>query len=422
MIEKFFKNPKVQEQFKDNLFGLSIDHFAEYLHRYGCSSTTAKRHLQVAAHFCYWLKNKHIPLITVNEITVDKFLSKHLKKCSCPIAKGVSFHFSRPALRHFLNVLRSHNLVTLSQKISIPVSSIDKSLHNFCKYLKEVRGSTLSTINGYSRYIQEFLKTKYGNGQVDFQKLDWKDIKKYVFDKATVYKPKTTKKLTTCIRAFFRFLIATNQINDPLDDAVPTVPYRRLSTIPKYLTEEQLKFLLSSFDLCRPVGLRNRTMALLMAKLGLRSCEVSQLTLDNLNWHEGIIEIDKTKSRCGSSLPLSKEVGQTLAAYIKKGRPCSKERRIFLTHIFPVGRPLLPNTVGMTIRRAFKSSGLYVRPCGSHVLRHTLATQLLRRDATLKEIADVLRHRSIETTNIYAKVDLKKLSQVALPWPEVKND
>lgn len=420
MIDKFFKNSDLLSQLKGNLFDSSIDYFAEYLNRHGCSSTTAKSHIKTAVHFCYWLKNKHMPLAAVNEATVERFLSKHLKKCSCHLARESTFHSSRSALKHFLGVLRAHSLISSAQKISIPVSRIDKLIDEFCKHLEKVRGATLSTVNYYSWYIREFLKTKYVDGQVDLRRLVWDDVNEYVFAKAMVYKPKTTKNLTICLRAFFRFLKMTSQIRGALEDAVPTVPYRKLSTIPKCLTKEQLQTLLSSFNLCNPVGLRNRAMVLLMTKLGLRSCEVSQLTLDNLNWREGIIQIDKNKSRRGCSLPLPKEVGRALVAYIKKARPCSKERRIFLTHIFPVGRPIPPNTVARIIRRVFKRSGLHIRPCGSHVLRHTLATQLLQKDATLKEIADILRHRSIETTNIYAKVDLKKLVQVALPWPEVK--
>ena len=291
----------------------------------------------------------------------------------------------------------------------------------FIRHLKDVHGLAPLTIRNYSSYIREFLKTKYRDGQIDLRRLDSNDVREYVFAKATIYKPKTTKSLLTSLRTFFRFLRMINEIRIPLENVIPTVPDRRKSTIPKYLTDEQLQSLLSSFDLSYPIGLRNRAMALLMARVGLRSCEVAQLTLDNVNWRDGIIQIDKSKSRRGSSLPLSREVGQALVAYIRKGRPYSKERCIFLTHIFPVGRPLLPTAVSVTIRRAFKRSGLRIRPCGSHTLRHTIATQLLRKDATLKEIADILRHRNIETTNIYAKVDLKKLAQVALPWPEVKS-
>ena len=421
MIETFFEDRKVLGQLDANSFDQGIEYYAEYLRRHGCSSAVAKNHLRVAVHFCYWLNGEHVPLAVVNEAVVDKFRSEHFKECSCPIDRGSTPRSYRPALKHFLDALRGHHLIAPAQKLSPAVSLMDKLLMKFIRHLKDVHGLAPLTIRNYSSYIREFLKTKYRDGQIDLRRLDSNDVREYVFAKATIYKPKTTKSLLTSLRTFFRFLRMINEIRIPLENVIPTVPDRRKSTIPKYLTDEQLQSLLSSFDLSYPIGLRNRAMALLMARVGLRSCEVAQLTLDNVNWRDGIIQIDKSKSRRGSSLPLSREVGQALVAYIRKGRPYSKERCIFLTHIFPVGRPLLPTAVSVTIRRAFKRSGLRIRPCGSHTLRHTIATQLLRKDATLKEIADILRHRNIETTNIYAKVDLKKLAQVALPWPEVKS-
>jgi site-specific recombinase XerD len=213
----------------------------------------------------------------------------------------------------------------------------------------------------------------------------------------------------------------TNQIEQPLEDAIPNiVPHGRakLSTIPKYLTEEQLERLLSSFNLSTRIGLRDRAITLLIARLGIRGREVANLHLEDINWRQGIIQLRKTKSRRTSSLPLLKEVGEALVAYLQKGRPHSQERHVFLTHSLPVGKALSTDGVRDVIRQALHSS---LSITGSpHILRHTLATHLLQKSAKLKEIADVLRHCSIETTNIYAKVDLKRLAEVALPWPEVK--
>jgi site-specific recombinase XerD len=158
-----------------------------------------------------------------------------------------------------------------------------------------------------------------------------------------------------------------------------------------------------------------------MAKMGLRVGEVAGLTLEDINWRQGIIQLKKTKGRYWSSLPLISEVGEALAAYLQKGRPHTKDRGIFVTHSIPVGRALTVGGLENVIYRAFNRSGLSVPFRSPHVLRHTFATHLLKKSAKLKEIADVLRHRSIETTKIYAKVDLKQLAEVALPWPEVKN-
>lgn len=420
MIEDFFKKPKVVSQLKENSFGSSLDCLITHLSKQGFSFSTIKTSLLVAGHFNYWLKLKHIPFHTINETITNKFLCEHLKECFCPVRKGGSFRYCRPALKHFLNALREHHLVALPKKPTSTISPRDKLLDDFGKYLEKVQGIKLSTVHLYSRDIREFLKAKYRCGPIELQRLDINDIREYVAAKATGYKLTTIRSLVTSLRAFSRFLRMTNQIEHSLEDAVPIIPYKKLSIIPRYLADEQLQYLLSSFDISTPLGLRNRAITLLMARVGLRSCEVTQLKLEDINWQEGVIRLEKTKSRHTSHLPLLKEVGKAVVAYLKKGRPQTKERYVFVTHRAPAGRQLSANSLNWAIQKAFKHSALTVPSCGTHILRHTLATKLLQKGAKLKEIADVLRHRSIETTNIYTKVDFKALAEVALPWPEVK--
>lgn len=421
MIETFFEKPYLLRRIKANSFGSSIDHLAEYLSEQGYSCLSVKNYLRAAVHFSYWLKTENIPLHNVDEKVKEEFLFHHLKKCSCPIAKASSLHCCRPALKHFLIVLRGHHLVAPIPKPISTASPIEGILQDFAKHMERIHGLAPSTIRLRLKHLRPFLKAKFRDVPLAFQKLDNNDIKEYVSTKAEVYKPGTMTSLTSSLRAFLRFLRMNHQIERPLEDAVPKVAQRRLSNIPQYLTEEELERLLSSFDLSTANGLRDRAMALLMARLALRSCEVSQLELEDIDWRQGIIKIKETKLRQSGSLPLTKEVGKAIAIYLKKGRPHTKKRRIFLNHSLPaVGRLLPAAAIGDVIRRASKRCGLSPPRYGSHILRHTLATHLLQKGTALKQIADILRHRSIETTNIYAKVDLRQLSQVALPWPEEK--
>ena len=419
MLEEYFKNPKVLSLVKDKSYGPGIHYLTEYLSKQGYSIRTITDYLQAAAHFNYWLRREHIPTHSVHEATANKFLYEHFKDCRCPIAKGGPIRHSRPAIKHFLDVLRIHDIVALP-KNPVPISPMDQLLRDFGKHIERVNGATLSTVHLYSRHTREFLRAKYRDGPIELKNLCVKDVRKYVTTKAGGYKPGTVKSLATSLRVFFRFLRITNQIEHSLEDAVPTVPHWKLSTLPKYLTGEQLQYLLLSFNMSTAIGRRDRAMTVLMSGIGLRSSEVAQLTLEDINWQQGTIQMKESKSRHASSLPLPREVGEALAAYLQKGRPHTKERCIFVSHAFPIGQPLSPSAVRIAIRRAFQRCALPVPSYGTHVLRHTLATQLLQKGATLKEIADILRHHSIETTNIYAKVDLRQLAQVALPWPEVK--
>jgi len=160
-------------------------------------------------------------------------------------------------------------------------------------------------------------------------------------------------------------------------------------------------------------------MALCMSQLGLRSHEVAHLRLDDIDWRAGTIQIGG-KSRRTSVLPLPADVGRAIVAYLRRGRPTTSERFIFIRHFMPAGTAMTAHAIRAAIRKAFARTG-YVLPCmGTHVLRHTAATRMVRAGATIKEVADVLRHRCIDTTALYTKVDLPRLAEVAFPWPEVQ--
>jgi site-specific recombinase XerD len=266
---------------------------------------------------------------------------------------------------------------------------------------------------------KEFMTQVLGDTDVTFRKITITNIEEYIAHKASVYKPETAKSYVTALRVFFRFLRATDRLQNPLDEAVPTVAHRRLSTLPKYIDEMQLKTLLSSFDLKLPLDKRDYAMTHLMATTGIRCGEVAALRLDDINWRDGSISIIETKSRRPDQMPLPAETCEALIVYLQSGRPTTDARNIFVTHVAPLGKPLSTGAISSAIRKAFHRSMPDLPSRGTHALRHTLATRLLRNGASLKEIADILRHRSIETTAIYAKVDTQSLQRVIVPWPEV---
>jgi site-specific recombinase XerD len=220
------------------------------------------------------------------------------------------------------------------------------------------------------------------------------------------------------LRGFFRFLALRGQCDEALVRAVPAVAHRP-PRLPRSLTESQIHSLLASFDRATSLGCRNHCIALCMARLGMRVGEVVAVRLDDIDWHAGVIRISPGKGRRESTLPLPREVGRAVAAYIRHERPDTQARQIFVTHCAPRGLPLTSGAAAQAIRRALTRSAPDAPFKGTHALRHSVATQMLRGGASLKEIADVLRHRNLDTTTIYARVDLSVLKSVALPWPEV---
>lgn len=397
----------------DGSFATALRRLGENLSATGYAHRVSVEYIRVASHFCYWHAG-HVDPGEVDESRIKEFLD-HLASCTCPVSGRGSHRLCQAAVRHFLSVLREMGLAPPIRRSVLPE---DEVLQAFQEYLTKVRGTVGSSALLYARRLRPFLQSICINGKFAFHGITIRDVEASVAHSAMRYKPKTVKSYCTSLRAFFRFLRLTGKIELPLEDAVPRVPHWSLSSIPKYLKEEQVKTFLSSFNVNTTVGLRDRAMAFLMATAGLRAGEVANLKLEDFDWRKSSIRINNTKSRRTDYLPLPSNAGEALAAYLKR-RPQTETRHVFVSLTTPIGRPLGTSTVRTAMRRAFTRCCPGVPAHGTHVLRHSLATAMLAKGATFKEIADVLRHRNIETTAIYAKVDLKGLINVTIPWPEV---
>jgi site-specific recombinase XerD len=222
--------------------------------------------------------------------------------------------------------------------------------------------------------------------------------------------------IASALRSFFRFLRQQALINTDLAQCVPTPARRRLSTLPKFINADDVERLLHSIDQKTPEGRRNYAIMQLLARLGLRAAEVAALTLNDLDWDAGEIIVRGKGGRC-DRLPLPYEVGQALANYLRDGRPSCSTRRVFVRQRAPQRGFVNGEAVGTIVHRALDRAGLNPALKGAHLLRHSLATRLLRNGASLAEIGELLRHRDLNTTQIYAKVDESALRKLALPWP-----
>ena len=296
-------------------------------------------------------------------------------------------------------------------------------MRDFEWFLLHVAGTKKSTKHQYLHYVKTFLVERFEHvSEKAISKLTPVDIIHFMMNKKKHYEVPYLKAMTTALRSFFRFLALKGLCDEKLASAVPAVAGWKLSNIPKYLTKDQLAILLSSFNQNRADGLRGYAIVLCMSRLGLRRSEVANLTIDDIKWRSGIIRISGGKDRQENELPLPKDVGEAIVAYLQCGRPQTSERNIFVRHRRPVGAALNGSAIGAIIRRGFQRTGLKVPSCGSHILRHTVATHMIQQGVSIKEIADILRHKSIDTTVIYTKVDIPMLSEVALPWPDERGE
>jgi site-specific recombinase XerD len=217
---------------------------------------------------------------------------------------------------------------------------------------------------------------------------------------------------------FLRFLVSEGKCAAGLDAAVPSIAHWNLSALPQYLHEDEVERVIASCDLTTPNGKRDRAILLLLARLGLRAGDIIQLRVTDIDWKGASISVSG-KSKRLTQLPLTKEVGQAIVDYLQQGRPRSDAEMLFVRALAPFTAFKRSAAISCLVRKAMSRAGITRSSRGAaHVLRHSAATSMLRNGGTLQDIATILRHRSIMTTQIYAKVDVGALREIAQPWPE----
>lgn len=299
--------------------------------------------------------------------------------------------------------------------------SVDEFVEAFEEHLQRTRGTHHSTSRKDVYYVRLFIKYVGDEDLVDITGFTAPDVIGFIASLVGRYQPTTIKGVSTSLRRFFRFLRVEGLRDDYLDDAVPGVAYRRGAGLPRHLDGEQLERFIAGLDRSSPRSLRDRAMILCIARLGLRASEVVRLRLEDFDWRTAVLNVPTRKTGRGALLPLAADVGEAVFEYIENGRPKTKSRHIFVLHHRSVGEPASPQVVSDAVTAALEKAGVEAPIRGANLLRHTLATRLIRSGASLKEIADLLGHRCLETTQIYAKLDLESLREVAQPWPEVSS-
>jgi integrase/recombinase XerD len=295
--------------------------------------------------------------------------------------------------------------------------TLEGLLAAFDEYLRRAKGVCPGTRRNYARYVGEFLVAVFGDGAVDFAEVGAPEVAAFVGGLSGRYRPRTVEAAASALRSFFRFLRAQGWCEDRLADAVPMVPHRP-SGLVRHLDPRVLEQLIASLEWASARALRDRAIILTIARLGLRPGEVVRLRLEDLDWRNAAVRVRARKTGHGALLPLTSEVGAALADYLQHGRPETDVREVFVLHWLRVGAPISTSIVGRAVRRAVDNAGIGAPVRGGNLLRHSLATELLAGGASLPEIADLLGHSSLATTRIYAAVDIGRLREVPLPWPQ----
>jgi site-specific recombinase XerD len=297
-----------------------------------------------------------------------------------------------------------------------PPKTPQEIVNTFEHHLREVVGLAPKTCQNHSRELGHFLDAGPIREIADLATLTPVDLNSYLTDRSAQCQPSSLRQVAGSVRHFLQFAQQQGWITDRLSLAVPKIACRVQKDLPVYLSEQQVKSLLASWDPNTAQGQRDLAIGLCLARLGLRAGEVAALVLEDLDWRHGILRLSQSKNGHPAQLPLLAEVGEALANYLRKGRPACPCRQVFVFHQ-PV-RPMHAQAISYVIRRALRACDIKVPRSGAHLLRHTLASRLVQNGATLKEVADLLRHRHINSTAVYAHVDVRQLRSVAQPWPQ----
>lgn len=371
----------------------------------GYSPLSAKNLLRLAAHLSRWLEQQRVSLTALTYEDIGVFLEARRREYT---------HFiTRRALAPILSYLEQAGTIRLAAPRVAPPDAADRLIERYRQYLLHERGVTPGTAGAYGDIARRFLQTRQVVVSDAALRLQAPDVIAFVREDSAHYSTGTTKYIVTALRSLLRYLYLEGQLALDLTGALPAVAGWRLCGLPKGLDAAQVRRLLRSCDRRRHIGRRDYAVLLLLVRLGLRRGEVASLALDDVDWRTGELLV-RGKGDRHERLPLPGDVGEALATYLRQSRTATRARRVFLAVRAPHG-PLEPAAIGAIASRALVRSGL--PGYNPHRLRHTAATQMLRAGASLDEVAQVLRHRSHDTTAIYAKVDRHALATVMRPWP-----
>lgn len=408
MNTQLFSNRTLSQHYDAGPLLPHLNEFADVLLGQGYANYTTKRKLRDISELGQWLQKRHIPIDELSEFCINRFV-RYRKKRN-PSRRNVQSTF-----KQFIIFLCDNGMLSALTP-EVKDSEIQRIENSFAKYLQQERGLNQATLKNYLPTVRRLLTDRFGDRKIIFNELRPRDVSAFIIRYTQTMSLSRVQLMATILRGFFRFLHMRGETNIDLSGAIPTVPRWQFSKIPKFLQPEQVKRVLQGCDKNTAVGQRNYAILLLLARLGLRAGEIAYMELDDILWETGEI-IVKGKSKREEKLPLPHDVGQAIATYLQDVRPQCSSRRLFINLHAPLQGFSGSVAVCSIVRRALVRAGINMDFKGTHLFRHTLATNMLRGGAAISEIGEILRHQSPMTTEIYAKVDFKALQAIALSWP-----
>jgi integrase/recombinase XerD len=379
--------------------------FAAELVRLGYRPNAAANQLQLIAHLSRWLAARGMDCGSLDSVVLGEYLAARR-------AQGYTLWLSPRALMPFLGYLRDCGFTLRVPKTEL--SPTEELLARYRRYLLEARALADASARGYAHIVRPFVACRAIDGQLDWTSLTPADVTAFVRSACRGRSTGSAQLLTTALRSLLSYLHIEGVTRRSLDAAVPSVAGSKLAGLPQALEAAEVERLLVACDRRTRAGRRDFAILMLLVRLGLRAGEVCTLSLGDLDWRAGEL-IVRGKGNRVDRLPLPPDVGEALAAYLRRGRPATAQGRAVFVRVRAPHRPITSGAVANAVQMAASRAGLTA--VTAHRLRHTVATQMVRAGVPLPEISQVLRHRRLLTTAIYAKVDRESLRRLARRWP-----
>jgi site-specific recombinase XerD len=413
LIETYFSAPHVLDRMRSGPMASYLGALADELRSQGYSRKSIRRQLRNADSFGWWLSEQDLAVASITDEVVRRYFGGLHRSARKGCTKGYRPHNAR-GLPRLLDLLRGAGVLS-SVIPSRPAG--DSRLQDFDHYLEQVRGLASTTRAGYLHEARGFLHHVFGDATPEWPRIGPEHVASYITGRAAQLSLTCRRDPITPLRAFLRYMTGEGLLPASLEYAIPRIRQWKHATLPAVLSEEDLAKVIEAPCDRNVKDLRNRAILLLLARLGLRAGEILRLCLEDIDWRIGQLLVRAGKNRRERVLPLSEEVGEALAAYLKDGRPSGNQRPVFLS-LCPPYRPLRNSqVVSMVATQALKDAAVSTPHPGAYLFRHTVATHMVCRGATFKSVSDVLGHRTLSVTGVYAKLDLTALAKVALPWP-----
>jgi len=406
-------HPTLRAWLLEGPLSAQVPAYVARLRRGRYATHTSGRCLNAVAHFAHWMSMCHLPARMLDEGCIDQFLRYHLPRCDCLGGALRTPSEAHAALVPLLEILRAEGVIA---RLPAPAGPIADELRSYDAHMRDARGLASKTRSGRLRIVERLLVAKFAGRPVVVGELQTEDIRQFIADQLNALGT-TSNAITiaSTLRAYLRYRATRGDGVQPLLAVIASPAHWSMASLPRGLKPEEVDRLLSSFTSALPSPRRGYAVVRLALDLGLRGIEISRLQLADIDWRQGTVTLKRTKSRRQYLLPLPTSTGRALEAYLRHERPKTSDAAVFVRRLAPHDEPIGVDAIRRIVRDAFRRVGI---PHGrSHALRHTVACRIINQGGSIKEVADVLRHRSLNTAMIYAKVDHGALSGVALPWP-----